>query len=230
MRRPWIVGGFLLLGVLALALAVGPMPKSWATAWQPLASPGPLSGAHAFLEKNCVACHTPGKGVEAASCIACHAANTELLSLPRTAFHARISTCTPCHLEHQGLRRRPTAMDHEVLARARETHPNVSPEEAILDCARCHATQDPHAGLFGQDCARCHATAGWALAEFRHPSPRSTQCAQCHQAPPSHFMEHFRMVSARVARQPAARVEQCYQCHQVDAWNNIKKVGWYKHH
>jgi hypothetical protein len=55
-------------------------------------------------------------------------------------------------------------------------------------------------------------------------------CAQCHQAPPSHYMEHFRMISVMVAGQPHARVEQCFLCHQTTAWNDIKNVGWYKHH
>ena len=36
-------------------------------------SPGRLSKAHAFLENNCAACHTPLKGVEAKNCIVCHA-------------------------------------------------------------------------------------------------------------------------------------------------------------
>jgi len=43
-------------------------------------------------------------------------------------------------------------------------------------------------------------------------------------------MEHFKMISARVARQPQARVEQCFACHQTTSWNDIKGVGWYKHH
>jgi hypothetical protein len=70
----------------------------------------------------------------------------------------------------------------------------------------------------------------WTIPEFRHPSPRSTDCVQCHQAPPSHYMEHFHMVSARVAGKPHAQVSQCYQCHQTTSWNDIRGVGWYKHH
>jgi hypothetical protein len=38
------------------------------------------------------------------------------------------------------------------------------------------------------------------------------------------------MVSMKVAGKPHARVDQCYQCHQTTAWNDIKGVGWYKHH
>jgi len=84
--------------------------------------------------------------------------------------------------------------------------------------------------LFGRECGACHATATWKIAGYQHPSPRSEACAQCHQPPPSHYMGHFHMVSMMVAGQHHARVDQCYLCHQTDAWNDIKGVGWYKHH
>jgi len=109
-------------------------------------------------------------------------------------------------------------------------HPLITPEEMILDCASCHSNQDKHFKLFGQDCAQCHATAQWTIPEFQHPAPRSTDCAQCHQAPPSHYMEHFTMVSMKVAKKFNAQVNQCYLCHQTNSWNDIKGVGWYKHH
>lgn len=102
--------------------------------------------------------------------------------------------------------------------------------EAALDCSACHGTKDRHSGYFGRDCTECHGTAAWTIAEFRHPSPRNTECAQCHRPPPSHGMEHFRTVSAKVARQPAARVDQCFLCHQTTSWNDIRGLGYYKHH
>lgn len=109
-------------------------------------------------------------------------------------------------------------------------NPHLTPRESALDCAACHGTKDRHFGYFGHDCADCHGTAAWTIAEYRHPSPRSTECAQCHRPPPSHTMMHFQMVSAKVARQPAARVDQCFLCHQTTAWNDIRGVGFYKHH
>ncbi|RUL87037.1 cytochrome c3 family protein [Tautonia sociabilis] len=234
-----------------------------AVAWQRMASPGALSRPHAFLEHNCAACHTPARGVEAANCIACHANNESLLGRQPTAFHADIGSCRECHLEHRGVARRPTDMDHAALAaiglrQPRATgrpgdegapvreqlvawlreagdsgpagHPEIAPREAILDCTSCHAHQDRHREFFGRDCAQCHGTTAWAIAAFRHPSPQSRDCAQCHQAPPSHYMMHFQMVSASVAGHHEARVEQCYLCHQTTSWNDIKGVGYYKHH
>jgi hypothetical protein len=107
-------------------------------------------------------------------------------------------------------------------------HTNVGQVE--LACVACHGTKDRHQGRFGTACASCHATDRWTVSEFVHPSPRSAQCVQCHQAPPSHYMEHFSMVSASLARQPKAKVNQCFACHQTTSWNDIKGSGWTKHH
>ena len=228
--------------------------------WQHTVIPGDLSQGHAFLENNCAACHSPLKGVEAKNCIVCHANNEAVLQRQPTAFHANITACAACHLEHQGRIPSTTKMDHVALARIafqeleqqppqagvgvpamkrwlKETkgaphqsaHPNLRPEEALLNCATCHQTKDRHVGLFGTDCASCHATSKWTVAEFRHPSAASQSCAQCHQAPPGHDMMCFEM-SKKVAGQEHAQVNKCFLCHQTTSWNDIKGVGYYKHH
>lgn len=267
MKRFLIFSGVIAIGVLA---ALSWSQRAPETVYVPIewaANPGALSKAHAFLEDDCSACHTPNKGVEAANCITCHANNKELLALPATAFHANVSMCAPCHVEHQGANHRPKAMDHEALAKsglrelalaengtdakrahaqlaawirrhaaddpADEQHPRVSRLEATLDCNSCHANvgqrQTMHAERMGENCASCHSTKQWTIPTFVHPSPRSTDCVQCHREPPSHRMMHFEMVSQKVAKVEAP-VDQCYKCHQPDAWNNIKGVGWYKMH
>lgn len=218
--------------------------------WQEVVTPGSLSRSHVFLADNCVSCHAPVAGVKAALCISCHADNTALLQRQATAFHAQLQVCTGCHLEHQGGERAHTVMDHALLAKSLEHEEGAARKaawwsadatpalggtslrtwEASLNCSGCHATKDRHRGFFGDDCFQCHDTSSWAIAEYRHPSPRSTECAQCHQQPPSHNMMHFSMVSARIARQPGAKVNQCFRCHQTTAWNDIKGAGWVKHH
>ncbi|MAC33277.1 cytochrome c3 family protein [Parahaliea mediterranea] len=217
-----------------------------ATAWQRMASPGPLSSGHSFLEHDCAACHTTVKGPEAANCIVCHANNQGILATQSTAFHADIGNCRSCHIEHMDSDRQSIPMDHEVLARIamesipvneriqrsniRLAHSRITEGEAGLDCAGCHSNQDPHRTLFGSDCASCHSTTAWSVPEFSHPSATSTDCAQCHQAPPSHYMGHFKMVSMKVANVMHAEVSQCFLCHKTNDWNDIKGVGWYKHH
>lgn len=245
--------GAILLWMLTPADSAFKQPVTW----QRLAEPGDLSEAHAHLEDNCAACHTAVSGVPTAKCIVCHANNESLLQRQPTSFHASVSSCRECHPEHFGRDFRPTGMDHEALAEIglrqlngddrseqaasrREIvnsleqrtapHPHVSVTEAVLNCATCHTNDDRHSGLFGQDCVQCHTTDRWTIPEFRHPSSRSMDCAQCHQAPPSHYMMHFHMVSARVAGKPHADVEECFECHQTTSWNDIRGVGWYKHH
>ncbi|TWU39430.1 multiheme c-type cytochrome [Novipirellula artificiosorum] len=221
-------------------------------------NPDSLSAAHANLTGNCQACHTPVVGVDTAKCILCHANDESILQRQPTSFHASIGTCKECHREHQGLAAKLSKMDHSLLATigmnslakadfgtqrqststmirdklriGMPPHNRITLEEATLDCASCHSNDDQHQSLFGTDCAQCHATDRWTIPEYKHPSPSSTNCNQCHQAPPSHYMMHFKMISATVAGKPHARVEQCNQCHQTTSWNDIKNVGWYKHH
>lgn len=222
--------------------------------WRSLFQPGPLSAKHAFLTKQCEGCHTPIRGVEAATCITCHSTAAGDLAKQSTAFHANVQDCRGCHVEHEGAAR-PTKMDHSALlrigwhaAQGSRAHPSVSrqmaediatylgipvssgAEKTSLNCATCHSNQDPHRQLFGRECADCHVTTAWQIASFLHPSPTSRDCAQCHQAPPSHYMMHFEMVSKSIAGQEHAQVSQCYLCHRTNSWNDIKGFGWYKHH
>jgi len=228
--------------------------------WQEFASPGVLSKAHDFLDSDCRSCHSPVAGPVAQNCIVCHANNEPLLQRQPTAFHSSVQSCRECHGEHAGVGVKPTIMDHSALTRIGIKQlddadlgensvqrvgywidaerkvgqgwsmPYLSAQERVLDCAACHTLDDRHFGLFGQDCASCHSTSSWDLSEFRHPAPTNASCSQCHQAPPSHYMNHFDMVSRPVALKPDARVDQCYTCHQTTAWPDIKDVGWYKHH
>lgn len=236
-----------------------------AVEWQRMANPGELSRAHAFLDHNCKACHTPVQGVQAANCIVCHASDETVLARQPTAFHADIGSCQDCHHEHRGREAVTSGMDHNAVARIGRrqleqnasagseadalvewlrhvgdgaatptpsdfVHPSLTTAERTLNCATCHQNDDRHFGLFGTDCSACHQTAKWSLPEFRHPAASSKQCAQCHQAPPSHYMMHFNMISMKVAGVEHADVSQCFLCHQTTSWNDIKRVGFYKHH
>lgn len=228
--------------------------------------PGKLSKFHANLENNCKECHAPYKGVIRDQCITCHAAETEIMKKENTSFHSSVTSCTGCHLEHQGKDASITKMDHtyfalvatgmlnketpktnfaelgvsSILQSAKEGYHGTDVAlEKTLNCVSCHANQDRHRTLLGTDCSSCHATDKWGITAYRHPSPTSRECSQCHQAPPSHYMMHFEMISKKVANTGATpdsgccgsvKVSQCYACHQTTSWNDIKGVGWYKHH
>lgn len=204
----------------------------------------PVAGVEA---SNCIVCHANERAllqrqatafhVSIGECAQCHREHEPAPRLSPGMDHAKLARIGLHQLEVQ-------APDSEAALRHRQLeswmaggpeagasdNPHLSAAERVLECATCHASKDRHGGLFGRDCAQCHATAQWTLAEFQHPPPSSLDCAQCHKAPPSHYMEHFRMVSMKVAGQPRAQVRQCYACHQTTAWNDIRNVGVYKHH
>lgn len=228
--------------------------------WRQQVSPGALSVAHSFLNSECSACHVSLKSVPADRCIACHSDEPELLQSENTAFHKTIGSCTGCHREHEGKSVLRPPMNHQILGQIAIQQqavkedvkglqlldqlntwltkgPHVLPENSQLSreenqlrCVACHQTKDRHLSLFGKECGACHGTVAWALIDFRHPAASSRDCNQCHQGPPSHYMEHFSMISMRVAGKPHAKVDQCYLCHQTTTWNDIRGVGFYDHH
>ena len=217
--------------------------------WQEAFQSGRLSEKHAFLSGKCETCHTPTRGVEVATCIKCHASAATDLAKQPTAFHAKIQDCRGCHSEHQAVSR-PTRMDHASLVQigshlavGAAGHPGTTremikdmadflgvaisagAERSTLDCAACHSKQDPHQSLLGSGCASCHETETWRIASSLHPSPTSKNCAQCHQAPPSHYSEHFTMPSMAMAGHGNAQINQCYQCHQTNSFKDRKETG-----
>ncbi|MFN5451032.1 class III cytochrome C family protein [Bradyrhizobium sp.] len=237
-------------GMLAGGTAIAMLYRAGSAAipgWQETFQPGPLSEKHAFLNGKCEACHTPARGVEAQTCIKCHANAAAELAKQPTAFHAKILDCRGCHSEHETAGR-PTRMDHASLVRIGSHHTSgaaghpgvtrqmvkdmadflgvsVSPgaERSALNCASCHSSQDPHQELFGRDCASCHATETWRVTSFLHPSPASKICAQCHQAPPSHFTEHF--AAGSMGGHGSTQINQCYQCHKTNSFKDRKEAA-----
>ncbi len=222
-------------------------------AWRAAVSPRPLSAAHAFLRTQCESCHVPDRGIEAAACLTCHTFASGLLAKQDTAFHATVGECAACHVEHKG-GDRPIRMDHGALVAAGAAgRPEPAERGSLaalerlledagtalgprgtalprkqaerLDCAACHGAQDPHRGRFGASCQSCHTTENWAVAGWQHPSPRSTDCAQCHQSPPSHAAGHFLGTAQRVAIRRPARIEQCYLCHQTNSFSSFRAAG-----
>lgn len=222
-----VLAAVALLAAVAIPLSIYRSGSTALPQWASAVRPGPLSSAHAFLEGKCESCHTPNRGIKAATCIACHASAPEILMKPATAFHANIKECSGCHIEHQGSAIRPVRMDHQVLER---TAARSTGRGTPLDCQSCHASRDKHLGFFGTDCASCHTTMSWKISGFLHPSPKSTECSQCHKPPPSHNMMHFEMMDKTITGEKNARVEQCFACHQTDSFNNIKGVGMVKVH
>lgn len=204
----------------------------------------PVRGA---VAQKCILCHADDRDLlqrqptafhaDVGECRKCHAEHAGMDSRPSRMNHGELALIGLQHLEMEGASpaaagraRRVARWMREIPTAVRRGGSDLSAEEATLQCATCHQNDDRHLGFFGTDCSTCHGTDSWMIQAFRHPGPMSHDCAQCHRAPPSHHMGHFQMVSARVAGKPHARVEQCFLCHQTNSWNDIKDVGFYKHH
>ncbi len=170
------------------------------------------------------------------TCVACHREHQGESELLRPMDHLALARIGLRQLGQQGT-------DSEEALRLRMiddwlrrnegttlTNEKLALEESTLQCNACHANQDRHQNQFGTDCAACHGATHWTITDFRHPSPNSRDCAQCHQAPPSHYMEHFAMISMRIAQQGHAQVDQCFLCHRPTHWNDIRGTGLYDHH
>ena len=202
-----------------------------------------------IVRDNCVICHANDTHIlqrqptafhaDISDCTGCHTEHLGKNSMISTMDHDALVTIGLDMLGqfqnpvHEGVITK--SFMEDILDSGRKPgslflHPNASGGEALLNCSACHANDDRHFALFGEDCISCHRTDQWSLPEFIHPSSQSRDCNQCHEAPPSHYMQHFKMISAKVAGEPHAPVEQCFSCHQSTSWNDIKRAGWYKHH
>ena len=209
---------YLALGVLGLAAAVlvpvviyrgGTLALP---IWNALASPGPLSSAHAFLGAQCENCHTPDLGIKAASCITCHAPAPLLLEKQATVFHATLGECRGCHTEHQGDDRRPIKMDHSVLTavglRAAQADPAsrqhlgtpAPANQSVIRHFLASATGGgPAMDAQALDCASCHSFQDKHLGFF------GQQCADCHATDIWKIAGYLH---------PSPRSEDCNQCHK----------------
>lgn len=206
----------------------------------------PISGVK---RDNCVACHANDVHIiqrqptafhaDVAECVSCHKEHKGKLASISEMNHEGLVDTGFLMLPNNAVKfdegSERLNLLKSMLSNGRKVdpmfvHQDVSPKEALLNCSQCHGNDDRHFGLFGVDCVQCHSTTQWSLPEFIHPSNRSMDCNQCHEAPPSHYMQHFKMISAKVAGEPKAKVEECFVCHQNTSWNDIKRTGLYKHH
>jgi hypothetical protein len=173
---------------------------------QGLASPGPLTTAHAKLDDlaHCLDCHDAGRQLSGSKCLACHTSLAREIRADQSyhavaTHHGAALACRTCHSEHNG---RPfqmvkwpaggrPAFDH------RQTGWALAGAHAKVRCEECHK-----ASLVAEASVRSDAS----LAVARTYLGMGTSCASCH------LDEH----RGRVSR-------QCQDCHSVDAWKPVPR-------
>ncbi len=213
----------LLATTLALLCAAEPLRA------QGIASPGPLSAAHAKLDglTRCLECHEAGHALSGRKCLACHVSLNQRVNAGE-GFHAVLArrspapSCVACHREHNG---RPFQLERwDGGDRARFDHTQtgwtLDGAHQRVACTDCHragliadaavrgdssvSLQRTFLGL-GTSCTSCH------LEEHRGRTSR--RCTDCHTTAawkPAAGFDHDRTGFSLQGRHRELR---CAQCH-----------------
>ena len=152
-----------------------------------LVANGSLSSAHAMLDDNCAACHTPFRAVSSDKCSLCHERHTDALgtytfnahyvyaSRDRTRAFGREDevSCAVCHDGHGG--RRPDSLVTVANARCDSCH-------AIGDFSRGHPEFDFAAEAIPDDggLAFTHIRHVEYILDDRGADDLETACLACH--------------------------------------------------
>jgi hypothetical protein len=177
--------------------------------WEKIISPGPLSSAHAKLEKKCDSCHkTFKKEAMNGMCLSCHKGIAGDIN-QSAGFHgkstARSQQCKTCHSEHHGrgyqivsfkassfnhnLTDYPLVGGHTKATCAGCHSSGASYRTTSTACASCHSKKDPHLGRLGRNCQGCHTVTGWKnTLPYNHAKTgfpltgehRGVRCMGCH--------------------------------------------------
>jgi hypothetical protein len=161
------------------------------------------------------------------SCGSCH-----------TDFHQgqvrrAAEACERCHAEEawlpvhfdaasHGRETRFPLADAHLAVPCGECHVRTSPEAPPqlqwhdLDCRACHASDDPHRGMFGaRPCGSCHTGGVFKGVKFDHGTVATRECTSCHRDDSPHgdqFGGRSLPAAAGVPGEPG-RGRDCVECH-----------------
>jgi hypothetical protein len=171
----------------------------------------PLTGAHKVA--SCAGCHVAAryKGT-AKDCSSCHGIDDS---------HAGRfgSACADCHNTESWRREN---FDHAAKSKfsLRGAHAQTScvtchrkpPGERKLPetCSGCHASEDVHAGRFGEACSTCHSSSTWQKTFFDHTAKTKFELRGAHSRTTCNAC-HTQRMDAKVKLE-----RECYACHQSD--------------
>jgi mono/diheme cytochrome c family protein len=192
-RRPLWWGIGIAAGLLAVSAGL------FVAGRRGVASPGPVSSAHAAIGSRCAECHEVGRGVADLRCERCHDPGASDRLVP--AAHARRGTtdsaqahaaeapsCASCHVEHRGRVGLAPAVDDRACVGCHR-FPSLArhPEFAAVAAGRATGiglkfTHDRHLRDVqkesGQRCEACHRSTA-DLSGFE-PIDFDAHCASCH--------------------------------------------------
>jgi len=172
----------------------------------------PLGGAH--QQASCLGCHVGGRYKDTPTdCIVCHAIDDS---------HAgRFGRqCADCHTPESW--KKEEGFDHEkksgfalVGAHGRATcgtcHRQPPGKRKLPEtCKGCHASEDVHAGRFGDGCGDCHRPEQWSRVLFDHGRKTEFALRGAHEKAPCSSCHAGRL-------KPDEKMDRsCISCHRRD--------------
>ena len=187
-----------LLAAALLVLCASPSAEAQ------LASPGPLTHAHAQLEgmRSCTRCHElRQEGISPARCLSCHEPLARRLRA-RRGYHGRLTErdCGACHREHIGVDADIVRLDTASFQHDRTGFP-LRGAHAAAGCRACHRAER----VVAADVRSYAPTPGYLAETFLG---LATSCAACHEAESPH--------------EPAIDRQPCERCHGQADWRRVE--------
>lgn len=210
-------------------------------------NPGVLIEDHLYLQNDCLACHSLGKGALTEKCINCHKPDEiglfkaggslpELQNKKSNLLHQSIINiqCYDCHTEHNGLSRENATLNfkHTVLS-----------DNLQRQCTSCHIKMAPDNSLHNvltasTQCAQCHTTTKWKPSTFNHTEffkfdkNHPSDCSGCHDLQKGfkeytcyNCHEHTQSRVAKKHRKKGIRnFENCVNCHRTGDKKDAKRL------
>ena len=202
-----------------------------------LISPGELTKSHAKLSgiKDCIKCHTLGKGITDSACLSCHDKLVERINANK-GFHAvREGKCFECHTEHKG-----ASYNIMPIEKKKFDHKRIGYElldKHKTDCNKCHKKEKTYMGLqtgcigchndvhrktLPDDCTKCHDFKGWKSLKFDHEKNSKykltgkhsdVKCESCHpRYPEDKSVKGAEKINLALQFKPIKN-EKCDDCH-----------------
>lgn len=205
---------------------------SWATGdFDHARTKYPLTGAHA--KAACDGCHGGERYAGTPTeCIACHAIDDKHAG----GFGTRCNEC------HDTRRWQKQAFDHAkasgfalvgvhasaACASCHREPPGKNAKKLPKTCVGCHASDDVHAGRYGNECQSCHQPQRWSAARFDHARTQfplkgahdRLSCNACHTKSVAGQRLPTRCEGCHLRDDvhEGALGKDCAECHDVDSF------------
>jgi len=153
-----------------------------------------------------------------------------------TTRFSRVSVFTNCANtpvdteSHQAAERLVALLtQRDSAGQVQSAHPHISSEENAAELRACHSTK-ANTSVCSAPIALMPRHHSLDYPQFRHPPPNLARLRSMPSSAAEPLHGALQMISMMVAGQPYAPRRAVFPLYQTTSWNDIKGVGFYKHH